>query len=153
MHFRVFLLTKQHMFEKHLPCHQYQITVHETGIQRPHTQKVNLFRALHNRRQLLNRERPLLEGDKSWCMCLCLQSILWRCSGFSLFISVLLVREELIKKCLQVAHACFYRSQRRQERGGHTQQEEGATVSSHRTTQTLPDKVKNHGKSFGVWDS
>lgn len=123
------------MFEKPSSCHQYQITVYKTGTQRPHRQKVNLFRALHNRRQLLNRERPLLEEDKSWCMCLCLQSVLWRCSGLLLFISVYLVRGELIKKCLQVAHAGFYRSERRQEGESHTQQEEGATVSSHRMTQ------------------
>lgn len=47
---------------------------------------------VQSRAQKRCRERPLLEEDRLWCICLRLRSLLWRCSGLSLFISFQLRR-------------------------------------------------------------
>lgn len=78
-------------------CHQYQSTVHMTCIQWPRRQKVNLFGAVHKSTAERERERPLLEEGRLWCICLHWRSLLRRCSGLSLFISFQLRRGELIK--------------------------------------------------------
>lgn len=81
--------------------------------------------------------------------------LLWRYSGFSLFISGELVRGELIKACLQVAHAGFYRSERRREGGGrrnHTQREEkGNCCRSYDDKQILFSITHSQSqRSFGI---